>query len=108
MDLDLTEEDYLWVTNEIMNVANITCDGRVVSVLEGGYGQYVNNKPSDKFDRSSLGKNVAAHMRGLIGSIYLDGEGVEGNKEESKKRKVKYCICSDVKVYMLSCADQWV
>lgn len=40
MGMDLTAEDFAWVTSEIMKIADICCAGRVVSVLEGGYGSY--------------------------------------------------------------------
>ncbi|CAN0309919.1 unnamed protein product, partial [Hapterophycus canaliculatus] len=36
--LDLSSEDYLWTTEKIQSVADICCDGKMVSVLEGGYG----------------------------------------------------------------------
>jgi len=36
--MDLTLEDIQWVTAEILKVADICCNGRMVSVLEGGYG----------------------------------------------------------------------
>jgi uncharacterized protein (DUF2342 family) len=35
----LDPEDYAWTTRRIMEVADICCQGRVVSVLEGGYGR---------------------------------------------------------------------
>ena len=37
--MDLAVQDYHWLTERIMTVARICCSGRVVSVLEGGYGQ---------------------------------------------------------------------
>ena len=33
------ERDFDWVTQQLMGVANACCEGRVVSVLEGGYNQ---------------------------------------------------------------------
>lgn len=36
-NLRLIGEDYQWITNEIVNLANKYCNGKVVSVLEGGY-----------------------------------------------------------------------
>jgi acetoin utilization deacetylase AcuC-like enzyme len=36
--MDLDNKDIEWVTIEIMKIADICCSGRVVSVLEGGYG----------------------------------------------------------------------
>lgn len=53
-DLEMIEEDYAWITDELMAVARRHANGRVVSVLEGGY------------DFSSLGRSVAAHVRSMI------------------------------------------
>jgi len=52
-NLELTEEDYAWVTRRIMDVADQTAKGRIVSVLEGGY------------DLQGLGNSVAAHVGAL-------------------------------------------
>ena len=35
--LELTDEDFAWITGEIRNFADMSCEGRVISVLEGGY-----------------------------------------------------------------------
>lgn len=35
--LELQDEDFSWVTNAICELADQACDGRVISVLEGGY-----------------------------------------------------------------------
>lgn len=40
--MDLNVQDVAWVTGEVMKIADICCNGRLVSVLEGGYGQYSN------------------------------------------------------------------
>jgi acetoin utilization deacetylase AcuC-like enzyme len=37
--MDLKPEDFSWATSEIMKIADICCGGRIVSVLEGGYGE---------------------------------------------------------------------
>jgi acetoin utilization deacetylase AcuC-like enzyme len=52
--LNFTEEDYAWVTTELMGVARACCAGRVVSALEGGY------------DLRALGASAAAHVRALM------------------------------------------
>ena len=49
----LAESDYVWITEQVMEVAARHAEGRIVSVLEGGY------------DLSSLGRSVAAHIRTL-------------------------------------------
>jgi acetoin utilization deacetylase AcuC-like enzyme len=33
----LVEEDFEWITNNLIRIANSCCEGRVVSALEGGY-----------------------------------------------------------------------
>ena len=35
--LRLQTTDYAWITEQLMDVASETCDGRVVAILEGGY-----------------------------------------------------------------------
>ena len=52
--LSLNESDYAWVTAEIRTIADRHADGRIVSVLEGGY------------DLSALGRSVEAHLRALL------------------------------------------
>ncbi len=44
--MDLAPEDFAWTTSEIMKIADLCCSGKLVSVLEGGYGEYgrVNGK----------------------------------------------------------------
>ena len=54
----LEEEDYGWVTGLFQEVANKCCDGRIVSVLEGGYR--IQGKNTSAFARS-----VASHVRAL-------------------------------------------
>ncbi|MEW6677985.1 MAG: histone deacetylase family protein [Pseudomonadota bacterium] len=51
----LVEADYVWVTEQIMAVADASAQGRIVSVLEGGY------------ELSALARSVAAHVRTLAG-----------------------------------------
>jgi acetoin utilization deacetylase AcuC-like enzyme len=49
----LVEDDYAWITREIMSVAKQHCQGRIVSCLEGGY------------NLSALGRSVVAHLKAL-------------------------------------------
>lgn len=37
--MDLLPEDFAWMTAEIMKIGDLCCGGKVVSVLEGGYGR---------------------------------------------------------------------
>lgn len=53
-ELNFSEDDYAWLTRQILGVAAESCQGRVVSVLEGGY-----NLPA-------LAASVAAHVKALM------------------------------------------
>ncbi|MEX0753398.1 MAG: histone deacetylase family protein [Xanthobacteraceae bacterium] len=52
--LNLVEEDFAWATRKIMEVADASAQGRVVSVLEGGY------------DLQGLAQSAAAHVGALM------------------------------------------
>ncbi|GAA6173311.1 histone deacetylase family protein [Colwellia sp. KU-HH00111] len=54
--VSLTESDYRWVTDELKTIAEEYANGRIVSLLEGGY------------NLSALGRSVVAHINGLIGN----------------------------------------
>ena len=41
--IDLQPSDFYWATQQIQEVAAVTCDGKVISVLEGGYGSTFEN-----------------------------------------------------------------
>jgi len=49
----LTEEDYVWITRELIQYANKNASGRIVSMLEGGY------------ETPALARSVYAHLRCL-------------------------------------------
>ena len=52
--LMLNDEDYRWVTNALMDAANDVCEGRIVSMLEGGY------------DLAALGRCAGIHVETLM------------------------------------------
>ena len=54
--VSLTDADFRWITDEIKKIANEYSEGRIVSVLEGGYAP------------SALGRSVIAHINGFIGN----------------------------------------
>jgi hypothetical protein len=43
------------------------CQGKIVSVLEGGYGELKQQAGKWVFDREVLATNAAAHVRALAG-----------------------------------------
>ena len=53
-NINLEEEDFAWATQKIMDVADQYADGRIVSLLEGGY------------DLQGLGNSAAAHVLALM------------------------------------------
>ena len=74
--MDLSVEDYTWLTDKINNVANLCCDGRVVSVLEGGYGRWTRRRNGNMtefvIDRTLLADNCTAHIRAMVGNYFDD------------------------------------
>jgi len=52
--LELTEGDFEWATEELVSAADYLCRGRIISTLEGGY------------NLSALASSVAAHIRALM------------------------------------------
>jgi acetoin utilization deacetylase AcuC-like enzyme len=59
--LNLTENDYDWVTRQLAALAGRLCGRRVVSSLEGGY------------DLQALGASAAAHVRALMAAAPAAG-----------------------------------
>jgi acetoin utilization deacetylase AcuC-like enzyme len=53
--IDLVEEDFQWITHELMDCADSCCGGRLISVLEGGY------------NLEALAASVAVHVKTLLG-----------------------------------------
>ncbi len=68
--LRLTEEDFAWITLYLMEVANKHCDGRIVSMLEGGY------------DLAGLASSVGVHLQALMRGT---GEGEQPNTEDDEE-----------------------
>ncbi|MBV8792303.1 MAG: histone deacetylase family protein [Pseudolabrys sp.] len=53
-NLNFVEADYAWVTRKLMDAADVSAQGRIVSLLEGGY------------DLQGLANSVAAHVDALM------------------------------------------
>jgi len=53
-NLRLVEADFLWATEKFAAMAKRHCDGRIVSMLEGGY------------DLNALARSVAVHVKALM------------------------------------------
>jgi acetoin utilization deacetylase AcuC-like enzyme len=53
--LNLVEDDYVWITERIMDIAARHAGGRIVSTLEGGYAL------------SALGRSATVHIKTLLG-----------------------------------------
>ncbi|KAL7572762.1 hypothetical protein ACA910_009026 [Epithemia clementina (nom. ined.)] len=75
--LDLVPEDYAWTTRKILEIADICCSGKVVSVLEGGYGksppsvQTESNTPT-ALDRTIFSECAVQHLHALIDPYDLE------------------------------------
>lgn len=56
-DLMFAEADYLWLTLKLQDLAARHCQGRIVSMLEGGYAC------------GALARSVMQHIRGMMGLV---------------------------------------
>ena len=105
MGLDLEPEDYAWTARKVCEVADICCNGRVVSVLEGGYGRTAPPNPSplssvptpplsvvenpatepdrQKLDKSFFSECAMQHLKGLVDPYFTD----EQEQADSLERK---------------------
>lgn len=52
--LNLQDDDFAWITRELMRIADETCAGRIVSILEGGYSL------------EGLASSTAVHVKALM------------------------------------------
>ena len=52
--LELVEDDFVWITRRIREMADVYAEGRIVSALEGGY------------DLGALGRSAVAHVQALM------------------------------------------
>lgn len=53
-NMNLEDDDFAWITREVMAIAAEACEGRIVSILEGGYSG------------EGLADGCAAHVRALM------------------------------------------
>lgn len=83
--LSVLERDFEWLSDQIVQVANRCCGGRVVSVLEGGYriqGGVV----------SAFARSVAAHVRAMCdthGSSWDPAEAAWEHEREKQRNEVR-------------------
>jgi acetoin utilization deacetylase AcuC-like enzyme len=56
--LNWVSADFGWITGRLMEIAERACEGRIISLLEGGY------------DRNGLAGGVASHV-----GMLMDGNG---------------------------------
>lgn len=73
-DTSVTEFEYRWVTEQLTMVANTYCQGRIVSILEGGYS-------TKSGPISPLAQSVSSHVRALLKSDYSQLVGIKENGE---------------------------
>ena len=106
--MDLQPSDYAAITEEIMKVADICCEGRLVSVLEGGYGRY----SGKTIDRDSMAAMASAHIAVLSGvdNPCVDVEPPGGRAPRFGKGGTRdtYCICqrrAHAEEFMIECSN---
>ena len=70
--LQLVEEDFAWATLQLMEIADTHCEGRIVSVLEGGY------------DLQGLAGGVGIHLQTLMHGSAIMGEPEQDDDEDEE------------------------
>jgi acetoin utilization deacetylase AcuC-like enzyme len=55
--LNLEDSDFEWITEELMRIADTACEGRIVSILEGGYSL------------EALASGTTVHVRALMRNV---------------------------------------
>ena len=89
----LVEDDFEWVTSHLVRIANTVCDGRIVSVLEGGYELHA--EVCSAFAKS-VKSHVSALAHGATARLPYDFEDLKTEKaieqqtfQDIKERKLK-------------------
>eukprot|EP00890_Picochlorum_soloecismus_P001450 jgi/Picsp_1/2305/NSC_05769-R1_histone deacetylase len=80
--IGIQEKDFEWITDQIVQVANKCCDGRVVSVLEGGYriqGNIV----------SAFSRSVAAHVRAMAEPNHQEWDPLDAKWEREREKRLR-------------------
>lgn len=87
-NIALNEFDYAWITRQLIKISNKCCEGRIVSMLEGGY-----NTNGDGL-YSPLGNSIFNHIFELS---HDHNQQLEEPKKEFENRKRKYHeICTSL------------
>ena len=68
--------DFAWITGELVKIANSTCGGRIISVLEGGYNVLGGCA-------SPLAQSVLAHVEALCSHTYEECNPAQWEKESA-------------------------
>lgn len=80
-DTTINEFDYEWVTQQLIKVANTCCDGKIVSILEGGYS-------TKSGPISPLAQSVGHHVRALLKADSVGIPDVEKYIEQQKLERI--------------------
>ena len=80
--IGIQEKDFEWITDQVVQVANKCCNGRIVSVLEGGYriqGNVV----------SAFARSVAAHVRALAEPNLQVWDPADAKFEREREKRLR-------------------
>ncbi|KAI8112161.1 hypothetical protein M9434_003485 [Picochlorum sp. BPE23] len=80
--IGIQEKDFEWITDQVVQIANRCCHGRIVSVLEGGYriqGNVV----------SAFARSVAAHVRALAEPNFQQWDSADAKFEREREKRLR-------------------
>jgi len=102
----LLEEDFEWLTEQIIKVSNKCCDGRVVTVLEGG-------RQAEGWSASVLARSVASHCRAIINTKPSERWDAEKAKNEGAveekifEERWTFAAAQAVQAQIRGCIHRW-
>lgn len=80
--IGIQEKDFEWITDQVVQIANRCCQGRIVSVLEGGYriqGNIV----------SAFARSVASHVRALAENNLQEWDPADAKFEREREKRLR-------------------
>lgn len=95
-NIALTEFDYAWVTRELVKISNTCCEGRIISMLEGGYNTFGGGL------HSPLGNSIYNHLYELS---HDHSQVVPNKANDFETRKRKYNLITETLSQMKETAE---
>ena len=91
-NLRLQEDDFAWVTQKLMEVADTSAGGRMVSVLEGGYdlqGLALRRRPCHGADGGMRSRRTPARQDGHARELEYGQSDIQNNETPERELRLR-------------------